>query len=49
MQSGLQIFHVTRKVKDDYFSYVHSIMAFHIIWGRGPHPIVAIFLRLKKE
>jgi len=48
MQSGLQIFHVTRNIKDDYFSYVHSIMTYHIILG-GTHPIVAIILRFKKR
>jgi hypothetical protein len=48
MQSGLQIFHVTRNIKDDYFSYVRSIMIYHIILV-GTHPIVAIFLRLKNE
>jgi len=48
MQSGLQIFHVTRNIKDGYFSYVRSFITYHIILG-GTRPIGAIFLRFKKE
>jgi len=41
MQSGLQIFHVTRNIKDDYFSHVRSIMTYNITLGGTP-PILAI-------